>query len=61
MLCDEKDRINIPGIKNHPWYLGKKMEEWMKENKYNKLLAKDKSHDSGLGNETESVSQDMEH
>lgn len=61
MLCDEKDRINIPGIKKHPWYLGKKMEEWMKENKDNQLLAKDKSHDSGLGNETESGSQDMEH
>lgn len=59
MLCDEKERIDIPGIKNHPWYMGKKMDDWLKES--NQLLAKDKSHDSGLGNEAESVSQDMAH
>lgn len=57
MLCNEKERIDIPGIKSHPWYLGKKMDDSLKENKDNKHLAKDKSHDSGLGNEAESVSQ----
>ncbi|XP_068732738.1 testis-specific serine/threonine-protein kinase 3-like [Montipora capricornis] len=56
MLCDVKERIDIPGIKKHPWYLGKKMNEWRKENKDNQDLLKDKSHDSGLGNEAESVS-----
>ena len=55
MLCDEKERIDIPGIKNHPWYVGKKMDEWLN----NQSIAKDKSRDSGLGNETESVSQEM--
>ena len=39
--------------------MGKKMDDWLKES--NQLLAKDKSHDSGLGNEAESVSQDMAH
>lgn len=57
MLCDEKERIDIPGIKNHPWYVGKKMDEWL--NKDDQSIAKDKSRDSGLGNETESVSQEM--
>ena len=56
MLCDVKERIDIPGIKKHPWYLGKKMNEWRKEKKDNQDLLKDKSHDSGLGNEAESVS-----
>lgn len=60
MLCNEKERIDIPGIKNHPWYGGKKMNEWLKEGTKDEVLVKDKSHDSGLGNESESVTQDME-
>ena len=52
MLCDEKERIDIPRIKKHPWYLGKKMNDWLKEHKEKEDLTKDKSHDSGLGNET---------
>ena len=57
MLCDEKERIDILGIKDHPWYVGKKMGEWA--NKDSQAITKDKSRDSGLGNETESVSQEM--
>lgn len=60
MLCIEKERIDIPGIKNHPWYAGMKMNEWLKENKGKQVLVKDKSHDSGLGNEAESVSLNVE-
>ncbi|KAJ7328127.1 hypothetical protein OS493_025531 [Desmophyllum pertusum] len=60
MLCDEKERLDIPGIKNHPWYAGKKMNGWLKECRKNEVLVKDKSHDSGLGNEAEGVTQDME-
>ena len=59
MLCDEKERIDILGIKSHPWYTGKKMDDWLRENKGNQVLAKDKSHDSGLGTEEGSVSQEM--
>lgn len=59
MLCVEIERILISGIKNHPWYTGKKMNEWLKEGKKNEILVKDKSQDSGLGNEAESVTQDM--
>ena len=60
MLCVENERIDIPGIKNHPWYTGKKMDEWLKEDKKkNEILVKDKSRDSGLGNEAGSVTQDM--
>lgn len=59
MLCDEKERIDILGIKSHPWYTGKKMADWLRENKGNQVLAKDKSHDSGLGTEEGSVSQEM--
>lgn len=60
MLCNEKERIDIPGIKNHPWYAGRKLNERLEKNMQNEVLAKDKSHDSGLGNEAESVTQDME-
>ncbi len=61
MLCNEKERIDIPGIKNHPWYAGKKMNEWLKEAMKDEVLVKDKSHDSGLGNESpESVTRDID-
>ena len=59
MLCPENERIDISGIKKHPWYTGKKMGEWLKEGKKNEILVKDISHDSGLGNEAVSVTQEM--
>ncbi|PFX32489.1 testis-specific serine/threonine-protein kinase 3-like [Stylophora pistillata] len=51
MLCEEKERIDISGIKEHPWYLGKKMNDGLKEHKESEDLGKDTSHDSGLGSE----------
>lgn len=51
MLCEEKERIDIPGIKEHPWYLGKKMNIELKGDKDKEDLGKDISHDSGLGSE----------
>ena len=59
MLRPENERIDISGIKKHPWYTGKKMSEWLKEGKKNEILVKDISHDSGLGNEAVSVTQEM--
>ena len=51
MLCVEKERIDIPGIKEHPWYLGKKMNVELNGDKDKEDLGKDISHDSGLGSE----------
>ena len=58
MLCEDKKRIDIPGIKKHPWFEGKRFDECHKENN-NQTLVKDKSHDSGLGNDAGSMSQEM--
>lgn len=58
MLCEDKKRIDIPGIKKHPWFEGKTFDQCLKENN-NQTLVKDKSHDSGLGNDAESISQEM--
>ena len=58
MLCEYKKRIDIPGIKKHPWFEGKTFDQCVKENN-NQTLVKDKSHDSGLGNDAESISQEM--
>ena len=67
MLCEEKDRIDIGCIRDHPWVTGQKMNELAKANKRKENLAKaggdkitNNSQDSGLGNETDSAARQME-
>ena len=59
MLCEDKPRElifqrlrNTRGLKVRPF------DQCLKENN-NQTLVKDKSHDSGLGNDAESISQEM--